>query len=658
MVAPSFGILGPLELRLDGEAVDIGPMQLRRLLSILLLAPGRPVPLDTMVECMWPEDGPAATQPDNQVKTLRIYISRLRKVVPADIGPFFDVRGFRLHVEPEDVDAVQFEVLLAGSPQPVSASPRRSASKLRAALALWRGPALADCRDELWAIGAAARLDELRLAAIERLTDARLELGEHVLLCPELEHLVREHPLRERFWGQLILALYRSGRQADALRAFQRIRRRLGEELGIEPNRELAELEAAVLNQDALLDVPRRVEELGSVSDGDADGDEASDGGETAVSDSRRSVGGPATTRPGPFGRVRARPLTSFVGREQEMADITALIESRRLVTLTGPGGVGKTRLASELLRQLCDQTGNDSIFFADLATLREGDDVFSFVALVLGVKVGQTDSVLDVLSRAIGDETLLLLLDNCEHVAAACASLCTVLLPVCRGVGVLATSIRPLGVEGEAIYAVPSLPVPAAGTVDALSVAAEASVRLFVERASAVQRSFRLDESNAPNVATICRRLDGIPLALELAAARLRVLSTVEICSGLDERFRLLSAASSDQLPHHRTLEALIDWAYELLDADARWLLRATGSLLRELRSGQRVRRRQPLGRRPLGSPRRNLIARGQEPRRRRHVRRDSQVPPARDDPSRLAWQAPRGGKRTGSRRVTGQSR
>jgi DNA-binding SARP family transcriptional activator len=218
-----FGILGTLEVRVADTPIDINAKQLRRLLCALLLRPGHPVSQATLVECMWPDsDGSTTARPHDPLATLRVYSSRLRRLLPAEAGPHGDVRGYRLAAGKDEVDAERFEELLSKS----AGDTAQAATTLADALRLWRGPALAEFSDEPWAQGAAVRLNELRLDALERLHDARLALGEHGELCGELEHLVDEHPLRERMWAQLMLALYRSGRQADSLRAYQRLRTR------------------------------------------------------------------------------------------------------------------------------------------------------------------------------------------------------------------------------------------------------------------------------------------------------------------------------------------------------------------------------------------------------------------------------------------------
>jgi predicted ATPase/DNA-binding SARP family transcriptional activator len=562
--AARFGILGTLQVVVDDVVVPIEALQLRRLVACLLLTPGRPVANRVLGECLWP-DTEGAARPRDADATLRVYASRLRTVLPPGVGLPRDVRGYRLDVEREDVDAGRFELLLASSVATAAASVEEAAvtsANLREALGLWRGGALSEFRDEPWALGAAVRLDELRVVALERLNDARLALGEHGELCGELEHLVDEHPLRERLWGQLMVALYRSGRQADALRAFQRLRERLVDELGIEPGRELAELESAVLRHDRSLDLT-----LAAAAGAGLGHAEAVEGGPpvSPVADGEVEARlRQPLQRPVQRHNLPAQ-VTTFVGRERETAEVRSTLGETRLLTLTGPGGSGKTRLALEVAGRLFEDTGLP-VWLVELAALTDPTEVEPSVAAVLGVKAPPGVALADELGEALRAEEMLLVLDNCEHLVGACATLVDTLLRLCPGVRTLATSREPLGVEGEVVYRVPSLGVPSRTTDDPAAIAREDSVRLFVERARAQQPAFVLDGSSAPRVASLCRRLDGIPLALELAAARLRVLSLGQVHDRLDERFRLLVGGARTRLPRQQTLEALIDWSYDLL--------------------------------------------------------------------------------------------
>ena len=556
MTRATFGILGPLEIRVDGAVLPSQPLQLRRLLCILLLSPGRPVPAARVVEWMWPDEAPGSDGPDNPQRALRTYISRLRRILPDQVEGAGDGRGFcRLDAGEHEIDAGRFEALLGGAAMDDSAGAGHSASSLQAALALWRGPALLDCRDEPWAVGPAVRLDELRLVAVERLVDARLALGEHGNLCGELEELVTEHPLRERLWAQLMLAYYRAGRQADSLRAYQRLRARLGDDLGIEPSRELSALESQVLRHDSELDLGARVVV-------------------TPAAEPDRAEPADSMTSPPPAPRSNLpAQLTSFVGRERELAEVTALLETSRLVTLAGPGGVGKTRLACEVAAGVLGASSR-GVVLAELSPLRAAD-IELHLASLLDLQPGPAGARGSIVN-SLRDESLLLVLDNCEHVIGACAALCSAILAGCPSVAVIVTSREPLGLEGEIVYRVQPLGVPDPATPDPLSVGAEPAVQLFVDRARSHNRAFRLDAGNAGIVGSLCRQLDGIPLAIELAAARLRTLSLRQIHDLLSERFHVLIGSTRSRLPRHRTLRALVDWSYQLLEEPERRLLRS----------------------------------------------------------------------------------
>jgi len=584
MASAYIGILGTLEVRVAGEAVEVKGTQLRRLLCILLLSAGRPVSLSSLSESMWPDESyDEETGPKDPVATLRVYASRLRAVLPTPVGPHAEQGSYRLEVDRDGSDAGRFEALLAAA-SIVTADPGKAASTLRAALELWRGSSLAEFRAEPWAIGAAVRLDELRLIAIERLNDARLSLGEHGELCGELEHLVDEYPLRERLWGQLILALYRTGRQADSLRAYTRLRHRLISDLGIEPSRELVELEAAVLRQDRVLDPPpprkrrqahfRQGERGLQALDHQAEDQEQEQDGYLA-SDMWFERTGALVDSAVP-NNLPAQ-LTSFVGRRNEAVELQALTRDSRLVTAVGAGGAGKTRLALHVAAELLELSGG-GVWLVELAALREGDDVDLAVARALGIRPRGESSVLESLVEALRGEHLLLLIDNCEHLLSATSRVCGAILGSCRAVSVLATSREPLGLYGEIVYRVPSLALPGERDTDPVSIAGVDAIRLFVERARANQPTFVLDGSNARLVSSLCRRLDGIPLALELAAARLSALSLKQIHDRLDQRFQLLVGGSPARLARQQTLASTLGWSYDLLNTPEQSLIRRLG--------------------------------------------------------------------------------
>jgi predicted ATPase len=373
----------------------------------------------------------------------------------------------------------------------------------------------------------ALRLDELRLVCLEERIEADLSLARHAELVPELRALVREEPLRERLWRQLVLALYRSGQQAEALAAFREARELLDRELGLEPGEELRELERAILRHE--------VEPVAPV-------------------EARHNL--PAA-------------LASIVGRERELAELEQRLRERRLVTLTGLGGTGKTRLALETARGQVD-AWTDGVWLVDLTELADGALVEGAVATALGVPEGAGDGLVEH-ARPL---ELLLVLDNCEHVVDACADLVHKLLRGCANVRVLATSRVPLGVRGELDYALEPLAAPAEdGSAEELE--RSPAVRLFLERAAGVRRDVCATGASLATVGAICRDLDGLPLAIELAAARAKALSLDDIAARLDDRFRFLRAWHRVADPRHQTLETTMDWSYGLLAPNEQQLLR-----------------------------------------------------------------------------------
>jgi predicted ATPase/DNA-binding SARP family transcriptional activator len=550
-----FGILGPLEVR-NGEApVRVPGAKERALLADLLVNAGRVVSADRLVEDLWGDDPPG--RPAN---TLQGRVSALRRA----LGPGGSDRlvtsppGYRLDAVPEQVDAARFERLVAEAEAAAPADTPRAARLLEVALGLWRGPALAEFADAPWAQAEAARLEELRLAAREALVELRLAAGGHAGLVGELEGLVAAHPTRERLRGQLMAALYRSGRQADALALYQQTREVLAEELGIDPSPELQRLHQRILVQDPAL--------------------------EAAASD-----------RAQPRHNLPER-LTSLVGRERELGELAKLLELHRLVTVAGPGGAGKTSVAVELARRLVDGY-RDGVWLVELAPLRDPALLAEVVVAALGLgeeaanRAAPPPPPAERLAGFVHDKALLLVLDNCEHLVEACARLVQRLLEAGPAVRVLATSREVLGVAGEAVWPMPPLAVPDApgdqagiGLTPAgpggdgagpEALAGYDAVRLFAERAAAADPGFVLDATTAPVVAELCRRLDGLPLAIELAAVRVRALPVAEIAGRLEDRFRLLAGGGRTLDPRQQTLRATVDWSWDLLEEPDRRLWR-----------------------------------------------------------------------------------
>ncbi|MEV0148552.1 MULTISPECIES: BTAD domain-containing putative transcriptional regulator [unclassified Nonomuraea] len=536
-----FGVLGPLAVwAQDGGPVRVAEPKVRALLADLLAHGGGPVPPDRLIDDLWGE-----RPPRNPAGTLQARVSQLRRAL-GDAGLItYGPAGYRL--APADTDASRFLALLAGPParpglRRLADGPRgdqgtawlrERLARLDEALGLWRGPAYAEFADAGFARPEIARLEEARLSALEEQAEVRLALGGDA----DLAGLVTLHPLRERLRGLHILALYRRGRQSEALASYAELRELLAEELGLDPSPELSALYQAILRHDPALSAS--VADPGQPTAGSV---QAVAGSGQAGADRPAPDRGPMTNLPA--------SLTDLVGRDGELAAVRDLLAAGRLVTLTGPGGVGKTRLALEAARALAGPDVPDGVWLVELAGAA---DVAEAVAAVLGVRDDGAEPLAPRLARALAGKRALLVLDNCEHVVADAAGLAARLLKAVPGLRVLATSQEPLDVTGERLLPVPPLPEPEA-------------VRLFAARAGV--------EPDAA-VATICRRLDGIPLALELAATRVRALGVEGVAARLDDRFRLLSAGMRDAPARQRTLRAAIDWSWELLTAQERVVLR-----------------------------------------------------------------------------------
>ena len=507
-------------MSLDGEPTALGGQKRRALLAVLLLDAGRVVSRDRLIDALWGDE-----PPDTARNTLQVYVSQLRKLLPEGVLETAPA-GYRLVVEANSVDLFEFIRLSEEGRTALGAGdPARAADTLRAALALWRGAPLADLSWEPFAQSEIVRLEELRLAALEERIDADLALGRHGQLVAELERLVAEQPMRERFRAQLMLALYRSGRQADALAVYQRARRTFVDELGIEPSDSLRRLERAVLAHDPSLDVPHA---------------------------------GPTSPRRAPI------PATPLLGRERELAAIAEVVrnEDTRLVTLTGTGGIGKTRLALELVRRLSPEFQHGSAV-ATIANVRDPALVAGAILEALEVpEVGPNPE--EELIRALAGSELLLLVDNFEQVITAAPSIAH-LLEAAPRVKVIVTSRAPLRVAAEREVPVPPL-------------ADDEAAELFIARAQAANPGFELTEQNAGAVAELCARLDGLPLAIELAAARTKLLPPAALLSRLGNRLELLTGGRRDAPPHQQTLRMTLDWSYDLLDPEAQRLFAQLG--------------------------------------------------------------------------------
>jgi predicted ATPase/DNA-binding SARP family transcriptional activator/class 3 adenylate cyclase len=732
-----FRVLGVLEALADGVVLPLGGPKQRSVLAMLLVDANRAVSTDHLYEGLWGDDLPLRA-----AATLRVYVSNLRKVLEPTRDPrdaptmlLTQPTGYLLAADPERVDAQRFERMLGEARTALQrAAAPEALQLLDTALALWRGPAWGEFASAEFARAEATRLDDLRLVAIEERVDARLALGHHAALVGELEALVADHPFRERLWGQLMLALYRGDRQAEALRAFGRLRRVLGDELGIEPSMSLRtleesivlqsgdlawtplpatalsppavdtvtsgppsgtvtflftdiegsarlwdehpdEMDAALARHDAILHdaiaehgghvvkstgdgvhaafgtsvdaVAAAVEAQlglaaepwpggtalrvrmglhtgeGDYRDGDYSGPAldrsarlagVAHGGQVVMS---RATGDIVRDRLPPgvdvcdLGEHRlrdlARPehvyqvlherlprifprlgtldafpgnlpvqLTSFIGRVAEMEAVAGALAESRLVTLTGVGGVGKTRLAVQVAAELLTRF-NDGAWLCELATASDDGLMFHTVGDAIGARQREGLSMADSVVEFLRDRELLVILDNCEHLLVAAAQLVSEILQGCPGVRVLATSREGLGVLGERIVALGPLPLPDI-TDDGSERADSEAILLFAERAASARAGFTLDDANLGTVAEICLRLDGIPLAIELAAARVTAMSPAEISAHLDERFRLLTGGQRGRVERHQTLRATVEWSYALLDTTERLIFLRLG--------------------------------------------------------------------------------
>jgi len=512
-------MLGSFEVRTDdGGLADVPGARLRALLVALALEAGRVVGKATLVDWIWGEQPPA-----DATNALHRLVSRLRKVLPEG-SVEGQTDGYRLAVPPESVDAVRFERLIA-------------AGRPGEALALWRGPAMQEVglADSAAFDAAVTRLEELRLTAQEQWYDAETRQGRGAGLVTELTGLVAAHPLRERLTAALMRALAASGRASEALLAYERTREALADALGVDPSPELSALHVALL----------------------------------------RGEGGPRAEDRAT--NLRAE-LTSYVGKEADVDAVRELIAGHRLTTLTGPGGTGKTRLATETGRAVLAGFP-DGAWLVELAPIGIDSDVAQATLGALRLRdslLGEAPEgePIDRVIAALRDREALLILDNCEHVIEAAAAFAHRVLGECRRLRILATSREPLGITGEALWPVVPLVLPEVAA-DPIRIESAPAVRLLIDRASAVRPDLVVEVSTLATMARICRALDGMPLAIELAAARLRTMSLDQLANRLDDRFRLLTGGSRTALPRHRTLRAVIDWSWGLITDAERTVLR-----------------------------------------------------------------------------------
>jgi predicted ATPase/DNA-binding SARP family transcriptional activator len=530
-----FRVLGPLSVVDAGREVPIAGRKEKLLLASLLLRANELVPRARLVDQLW-----EGALPPSAEGALYVLVSHLRSALGPEAVPRSH-GGYTLRVEPEHIDSVQFERLArAGREQCQAGDLAAGGRLLREALALWRGPALGELAVAAFALPAAARLEELRVATLEDRIEADLVTGRSDELVGELRALTAEYPHRERLWGQLMRALYARGLQADALDAYRRARSSLTGELGIEPSPPLRLLEQAILRQDPALDASRR--------------------------------------RSAPAARLTP-PLRRIFGRERELDRLTSLLRRSdvQLITLTGIGGIGKSRLAFETARQLTNDFP-DGTFVIELAALADPDLVIPTIAQALGVATRGWEDPAESLYLGLRDRELLLVLDNFDHVLPAAPAV-GALLAACARLRVLVTCAAALHVAAEHEFALEPLEVPAeTAEPTPESLRDVASVALLVDRAQAARDDFVLTPENAWAVAELCRRLDGLPLAIELAAARTKVLPPAALLGRLRRRLDLAVAERHDIPVRQRTLRATIDSSHSVLDPAEQRLLARLG--------------------------------------------------------------------------------
>jgi predicted ATPase/DNA-binding SARP family transcriptional activator len=523
-----------VEVLSEGRPLALGAPKQRALLARLLLGRGSVVSRDRLVSAVWGED-----PPESAAGGLQVYVHGLRRVLGAARIERHGA-GYRILLASGELDLERFERLVERAERSLAdGDADDAAADLRAALALWRGPPLADLATEPLGEAEAGLLEEARLRALELRNDAELALGGHAALVGELERQIAEQPYRERLRGQYVLALYRSGRQKEALEAYHAARRMLLDELGVEPGPALREIERGILRQDA-------------------------------------GLGAPPARRP-PAARLPTPP-TPLVGRRLEIAAVAALLrrEDVRLVTLTGPGGTGKTRLGLAVAAEVAADL-RDGAVFVDLAPVRDPALLAATIARALGVEEGRA-SIETELEEHLRELRVLLLLDNLEQLLPG-TPLIGRLLAAAPRLLVLATSREPLRLYGEHRYPVPPLVVPGeSGARSFEELAANDSVRLFLARARAAEPAFPFTDETAPAVAEICTRLDGLPLAIELAAVRSNLLPPAAMAKRLGAALDLLTGGARDRPLRQQTLRATLDWSHELLSGAERTLFARLG--------------------------------------------------------------------------------
>lgn len=522
-------LLGPLRIRVHGADVPLRGFKQRSVLGFLLLHAGESIRAERVVEAVWGFDPPAGAG-----RSLQTYISNLRKLLEPgrERGAPWSViettkDGYRLDATTLDLDAERFDELVATAAGAMGVENHgEAAAHLAAALDLCSIEPLGDLGHEHWALPFANHMRERRVEAQALLFDAELALGHHDSIVGDLAAATAEHPYKERFWAQRMLALFRAGRQEEALRAYGELRTTLGEELGIEPSEELRNLEGRILLQDATLNLAGHAK-----------------------------------------GNLPAL-VSAMVGREDEVEELSEAIRHYRLVTLTGAGGTGKTRLALEVAAA-CRRRYRDGAWFVDLASAADPEPIATAIVAAIGLPQQTAQPAAEAVEQGLADRHLLVVLDNCDHLVDRVGEVVRRLLDHCPALTVMATSRRSLELPGEYVHAVDPLSFPWPAPTSLAELLEYPAPRLFAERSL-----LPVGEDDAAAIASICSSLAGMPLAIELAAARTRVLSLSQIADRLDQQLVLLATAGSTE-PRHRAMRAALDWSYDVLDADEQSLFR-----------------------------------------------------------------------------------
>lgn len=511
-----FRVLGPLEVEKDGTVLELGSRKQKTVLAVLVANAGSSVSVDQCLIAVWGNDASS-----NSVRSLHTYISNLRSVIDPEREGIIEGLdgGYRLKL-PESgwVDWIEF-----------TGADEKDPGEAESALGLWRGRPFQDVEND-WARHLIITWEEKRLAFVIAWADDRIQKGDATAAASRLEEFVDEYPLQEPLTSKLMLALYVAGRQADALASCKALRERLADELGIDPSPEIQELEDRILTQDPTL-----------------------------------------LPRPGTRTNVPVA-LPETIGRVREREQLSDFLDSSRLLTITGAGGVGKTTAARDLARTHLDDFP-DGVWWFELASISDPSLVLNEMIGAMRLPPPQNEDALDYLCQSLSASRSLLVFDNCEHLVESVARVVTAILGAAERVKVVATSREPLAVSGELAWALPPLSAPDADVSTAEALLETDAGALFATRARQASPDFEVTDHNAGRIASICRRLDGLPFAIELAAARLRSMGLSELEGRLDDRFQILTGGSRTEVPHHRTLQGTVEWSHDLLSSDAQTL-------------------------------------------------------------------------------------